>query len=77
MEEHKIGKVVNGKERIFFECRIDEEAGISDLLFRGRKDMYPVTYEEIIEALDERNLLEEFVRKITLAAKERGCVVTC
>lgn len=76
MQESKISKIVNGREHVLFTCRSDKETGDGYLLFRGRKTFYPVTYEQMVEALDQMDLLGEFVRRINLAAQQRGCIVT-
>ena len=76
MLEQKIYQEIYGKERILFTYRTDEVTGDRDVVFRGRKSFYSVTYAQIAEALDKVNVLEEFMRQMSIAARQRGCCLT-
>lgn len=72
----KIYQEMYGEERVLFTCRTNEVTGDKDVVFRGRRRFYSVTYAQIAEALDKVNVLEEFMRQMSIAARQRGCCLT-
>lgn len=76
MLEKKISQSILGCELVMFTCRTDEKTGAGDVLFKGSKSCYSVTYLQLAEALDKMNALEEFMSRMMIAAKQRGCCVT-
>lgn len=76
MLEKRISRDVSGRELVMFTCRTNEETGNKDVVFKGRNNLYSVTYTQIVEALVRRNALEEFMSQLIVAAKQQGYCVT-